>query len=93
MKRTILLGLLLLAIRSIIGQVANVDSLVNLLETQKLTVKERLELHKEICEIYRNNSFEKSMSYAEKGLELAEKEKDKKMICYFCNRIGALLVE
>lgn len=93
MKKTFLFCLLLFVTVYVIGQSVNVDSLVNILETQKLTPKKQLDLYIEICDAYKKSSFEKHKLYSETGLALAEKEKDKKMIGYFCNRIGGLLME
>jgi tetratricopeptide (TPR) repeat protein len=93
MKQIFFITLVLILAIPVFGQPKNVDSLINVLETQKLPVKETLELHKEICGIYKTYNFEKCMLYAKRGLAIAEKEKDKKMTSFFLNRIGALLLE
>ena len=83
MKQLLIIGLLCFATVQVAGQVENVDSLVNVLETQKLTAREQMALYMDICEIYIYNDFEKCIQYAEKALTLAEKEKEKAYISKF----------
>ena len=66
----------------------NVDSLVNVLETQELTPDEQLALYSLISKSYSYNDVEKSRLYATKGFELAEKRKNKNRMSYFYFFIG-----
>ena len=70
------------------AQQANVDSLINVLETKKLTSGERLELLEKIGRFYVNNDINVAFKYAKNGLSLAEKENDKKKLSVFNNQIG-----
>ncbi|MDR1553449.1 MAG: tetratricopeptide repeat protein, partial [Prevotellaceae bacterium] len=87
MKKIIIICLTVLLACNMNAQ-TNVDSLVNVLETQKLTAKEQLELYDKICEMYKHNDLEKFIFYTNKGLQLAEKEKDKKQIPMFIKNKG-----
>ncbi|MDR2126099.1 MAG: tetratricopeptide repeat protein, partial [Prevotellaceae bacterium] len=88
MKKIILICLTALFSCSLKAQTPNVDSLINVLETQKLTNKEQLELYKEICFCYEKNNMDKLIMYAEKGLLLAQKENNKAAIIDFYRFIG-----
>jgi len=88
MKQILFTGLLLLAAMQVISQTQNVDSLLNVLETQKLTSKEQLDLYYKIGGQYVYNDQEKFKEYADKGLELANKVKDKEMIIKFTMSLG-----
>lgn len=79
MKRILFVGLFLFVLMSTTGQVQNVDSLVNILETQKLSSDEKLDIYKDISFFYARNDLKKGLEYATKGLQLAEKEKNKKI--------------
>ena len=63
----------------------NTDSLINVLNTQNLTKKEQINIHKEICAAFRYTDLEKTKLYVEKGLTLAIKEKDYDAAFNFCN--------
>lgn len=65
-----------------------VDSLVNVLDTQKRTAAEQLELYMEICRSYMYSDTEKNKEYAEKGLILAQKEKNLAMASKFTELIA-----
>lgn len=67
-----------------------VDSLVNVLNTQRLKPSERLSLYQKICLVYAGNDLEKAVVYAEKGLALAEKEKDRLMASLFNGYLGRI---
>jgi signal transduction histidine kinase/uncharacterized protein HemY len=69
------------------NQRQNVDSLINVLNTQKLTPKEQLVLYENICRNL-NNDIEKSAAFAEKGLALAEKQNDKTRMSLFSTNLG-----
>ena len=88
MKQMFLFGLLLSVALQITGQTQNADSLVNVLETQKLTPSEQLDIYANICNIYNYSDIEKMSLYAEKGLVLSEKEKDKRRISDFNLYLG-----
>jgi len=76
MKQLFLIScLLLLTTMQFVGQTRNVDSLVNVLETQKLSNREQLELYDKLCKGYKLNDLEKLFFYANKGLSLSKKEK------------------
>ena len=70
------------------GQSHNVDSLVNRLETQKLTDNERIELYWDISKSYSNNNYDSCIAYSNKGLSLAEKRNDKRRMLGFNDLIG-----
>lgn len=75
MKRLNLL-LMLFSTVHILGQVPNVDSLVNVLNTQKHTPEEKIKLYMDITKSYLFNDPETSIKYAKEGVIVAEKEKD-----------------
>jgi tetratricopeptide (TPR) repeat protein len=80
---------LFLNFSSAIGaQTQLVDSLIKVLNTQKLTPDEQLELYDDIFINTLNSDIEKSLIYAEKGLVLAATEKNKGMISIFNARLG-----
>jgi signal transduction histidine kinase len=78
MKRITLLCLLAIVVGVFAAQAqTNVDSLINVLETQKLKPEEQLDIYEKICHTYLSlYDTEKNIVYAEKGLALAEKEKN-----------------
>ncbi|MDR2064802.1 MAG: sensor histidine kinase [Prevotellaceae bacterium] len=88
MKKIFTVFLTALLACNMTGQTPNADSLINVLETQKLTNKEQLELYREICFCYEKSNMDKLIMYAEKGLHLAEKVKDKTAIKDFYRFIG-----
>lgn len=65
------------------AQPANVDSLVNVLNSNDLSIKDQLDLYAKICSIYLFYDQEKAEEYTRKGLDLAEKDKNKGMISKF----------
>lgn len=88
MKRTFyLLVFQILSIIPAIGQ-ANVDSLVNILETREISIGEKLELYKQIGVAYSYFDYNRSMKYAEEGMTLAKKEKDKIKMSNFNHIMG-----
>ena len=88
MKQFLLFGLLLLVTARVAGQTQNVDSLENVLKTQKLTADEMLDIYYKIGGQYVYNNQEKFKEYTDKGIELANKEKNKKMIVKFNMSLG-----
>ena len=92
MKKLLFITLLALATMPIASQSINLDSLVNVLETQKLTVQEQLQLYDKISLQYIYSDPEKCILYSNKGLRLAEKEKDKRMIARLSVTLGSVLL-
>lgn len=90
MKQILLISLILLLALNTTGQVQNVDSLINVLDTSELPIKERLELYKKITWFYTLNDLEKGFQYAREGLQLAKKNKDKEMVSVFNELLGRL---
>jgi signal transduction histidine kinase len=64
---------------TICAQIQIADSLINVLNTQKLTPDQQLVLYSNICQYLTYYDNEKILVYAEKGLALAEKVNDKDM--------------
>jgi len=61
-----------------IGQTQKVDSLLNVLNTQQLSFGEQAELYDKIVVAYgSSNNYEKAIEYAEKGLVVSRKAKNK----------------
>ena len=87
MKKAIIFFVFSIAFFSIQAQ-TNVDSLVNVLETQEHTPAKQFELYIQIVEEYYHYDTEKTILYSEKGLELAEKEKDKSAAAKLCLYLG-----
>jgi Signal transduction histidine kinase len=67
-----------------------VDSLINVLKTQKLSVDEKFSIYSDVCYYYLSNDTQKAMVYAQEALSFAEKEKDKSMIAGFYTYIGTI---
>ena len=89
MKQLLIFGLLLMGSMRVAGQARNVDSLLNVLETQQLSISEQVLIYFTISNSYRIlYDFEKSSEYGKKGLMLAEKERDKAMISRFYGIFG-----
>ena len=86
MKQIFLFVLLLLS--GVAARAQNVDSLVNVLNTQKLTVDEQMTIYSKICQVYVYNEPDKVVEYAQKGLALAEKMKDKVRASKFNDDFG-----
>lgn len=74
------------------AQQTKVDSLENILKTTELSAKERLPIYDWLSNHYVYSSPEKSIDYGKRGLNLAEKEKDKKMIAHFCVDLANALI-
>jgi tetratricopeptide (TPR) repeat protein len=71
---------------TVCAQRQNVDSLINILNTNELSNKEKLDLYESI---YQNtDAIEKHLIYASKGLALAEKENDKRDLIFFNRVLG-----
>ncbi|MDR3286487.1 MAG: hypothetical protein LBT27_03490, partial [Prevotellaceae bacterium] len=87
MKKIILICLMAMFTGKMSAQ-TNVDSLINVLETQKLTAKEQLDVLIELCDVYKDSNIEKLMIFSKKGLQLAQKENDKVMTADFYRYVG-----
>lgn len=87
MKKIIIFILLLLPV-ALKAQSINVDSLVNVLNTQKLTDEEKIDLYWDIGRSYVNSNYDKCIEYSNKGLSLAEKRNNKRRISTFNNLLG-----
>lgn len=92
MKQILFISLMLLSALHVTSQEQNVDSLINVLNTQKLPVVKRLDLYDRISSYYSDKNTEKSLLYGNTGLQLAEKEKDKVAIASICASIGTALL-
>lgn len=75
---------------SIIQAQNTVDSLINELNTRKLTPKEELILLDTISHIYTGSNAEKAIPYSERGLKIAGKERDKLMLSKFNQHMGII---
>ncbi|MDR2914684.1 MAG: sensor histidine kinase [Tannerella sp.] len=74
MKRIIFIAALFLCSLHLHTQI-NADSLINVLETQKLTSIEKFGIYNNICYFFLYNDPDKAISYAEKAYTLSKKEK------------------
>jgi len=90
MKKIIFTSLLLLFSCNVFAQMQKVDSLVNVLETQKLTADEQLELYYKIYLIYVLYDIVEASEYARKGLIIAEKKSNKTMASKFHAGLGRI---
>ncbi|MDR2038728.1 MAG: tetratricopeptide repeat protein [Bacteroidales bacterium] len=72
------------------GQVQNIDSLIHVLETERLSPVEQLSLYEKITLFYVTHDLGKGTEYAREGIQLAEKEKDKKKESAFYRFLGAI---
>ncbi len=88
MKHIIFLGLILWMSGTIIGQVQKIDSLLHVLNTKNLSSNEELEVYNDISFFYARNDLAKGLEYASKGLQLAQKAKNKKMESAFYRNLG-----
>lgn len=83
MKRQLLFFYFLCSVATTYGQPHNVDSLINVLESQTLTPTEQLNCYQELFAAFIQNDWNKAAVYAEKGLNLAKKEKNDLMLSVF----------
>lgn len=89
MKKIIYLLLLLLPSLALSAQ-TNVDSLVNILNSQQQIPSEQLKLYYMLFNSYVSYDLEKASEYAKKGLALAKKENDKAMASRFNAAFGRI---
>ncbi len=83
MKQILTFCLFVLLALNANGQSTNADSLINVLNTQKLADDEKIGIYKKLCDIYQYNNVDKFIHYSEEGLELAQKENDNAGIADF----------
>ena len=88
MKKIILISLLAVFACNGFAQTQKLDSLENVLSTKTLNPNEQLSIYDVLCREYRHNNLEKFFLYANKGLKLAEKEKNQKVILDFNKHMG-----
>ena len=74
---------------SLYAQSAYPDSLERLLQTQKLTSDERLNLYEKLTTFWSESNLPKAISYAKEGAHLAEKEKNKDMAALLYQKLGS----
>lgn len=79
MKHIIFFVIILLLAVNVKGQTPtptpNVDSLINVLNTQKLTLDEEFTICKQLADFYQNSDADKLMKYARRVLEIAKENK------------------
>jgi tetratricopeptide (TPR) repeat protein len=85
---TTLIALFFILSTTICAQKQVADSLINVLNTQKLTSIEQLDLYNDICKITYRYDDEQFVTYTEKGLALAKKENNKEKIAKFTENLG-----
>jgi len=83
MKQILLIGLMLLSSLNGIGQIYNIDSLITVADTQDLPTNQLLDIYRKVCVSSQHNDVKILSEYSEKGLLLAEKENEKRMIADF----------
>ncbi len=88
MKKTVLLLLLIHSVISLLKAQVNVDSLINVLHTEKLTIEAKYDICDKLCQILVQDDYKASIIYAQKGLELAKKEKNKLKTSLFYDHLG-----
>ncbi len=81
----ILLAIMICGIRV---QAQSLDSLEQVLQTQKLTPGEQIKTYDDLSWGYLSINFDKSFDYAQKGLAIAEKEKNTAMVGTFYRNLG-----
>ncbi len=89
MKKSLIFLLLLLPV-ILPAQTVNVDSLENVLHTKKLSPDDELSIYRELFLEYTRSDIDKAKEYAEKGLQLAKKEKNKLMMSKFIEYIARI---
>ena len=90
MKRIVAMFLLLAAFPAIMpGQNRYADSLLHVMETKRLTDRERAMLYADITETYCAHDMVRTRKYGELGLEAARRCADKELIFRFYNYIGS----
>ncbi|MDR1171208.1 MAG: sensor histidine kinase [Bacteroidales bacterium] len=88
MKKIICFWILSVVVITAQAQKENIDSLVNVVNTQALTPAEQIEIYHKISHAYHLNNPKSTVLYAKKGLAVAEKEKDRGKAARFSLYIG-----
>ena len=70
------------------AQQVNVDSLINILKNDKLTAEKEMSLYSNIIDAYFLYDFKETEYYIRKGLDLAEREKNRVMASKFSASFG-----
>ena len=78
-----IIGLILFFLQPALFAQTNIDSLVNVLQNDKLSVEEKISAYNEICYYYNNSDPQKARSYIQEALSLAEKEASKSWMSIF----------
>lgn len=77
MRITIFFCLAMLSGITLYAQIEKADSLERILNISKTTAAEQIELYKQLYDLYAFNDAQKAKIFAEKGLAVATREKDK----------------
>ena len=88
MKKLFLSGLIWMVAICAAARTTNVDSLINVLETQKLTADRQISIYRSLTDYYSDRNPKESLLYAKKGLKIAEKQKSRKDIQWFASHVG-----
>jgi signal transduction histidine kinase len=88
MKQLFFIALLLLPVIKVAGQAPNVDSLVNVVNKNNLTLKEQFTVYQKICAAYKDVNSDSLGKYAIQGVSLAEKDKNEARLTIFYRYAG-----
>lgn len=88
MKKTVIICLAAIFACNMFAQQQTIDSLINLLSTEKLSGKEQINIYGTLCRELKNSNIPMLLTYSEEGLQLAKKEHDKRMMAEFYKHSG-----
>ena len=88
MKHTLISCLVLLVVVPVFCQAQNPDSLINVLNTKKLTDDEKVDMYLDISNFYLNSNYDRCIEYSNTGLSIARKINDKRRIATFNQLLG-----
>lgn len=89
MKKTISILLFIsFVIGSTYAQQLNVDSVIHILNTEKLSAENRFNAYNNLCKAYMRHDIHKFLKYSKEGLEYAKKQKDKSWEADFEENMG-----
>jgi len=88
MKKTIFICIMTLCFTCVYSQNQNVDSLIYVLETEKMPTENKMRLYWDILLCYWNTDLEKNIIYAKEALNYANKENDDSWISRFNRALG-----
>ncbi len=80
--------LLTLLFTFLAAQAQNVDSLINVLNTSKISLEEQSRICRILTDFYVGKNPKVGLFYAKKGLEIAERQKNGKDLCWFSTNVG-----